>query len=208
MTWLSRRAKRGKDLDTRDPRYTARLVATQSAWWKRALDVQAPYRWNLRRLGLGFTLDIGCGIGRNLINLNGEGVGVDHNPEFVEIARARGLHVFTPEQFGATSFNAAGRFETILLAHVVEHMTEQQASGLLSGYLHLLPPRGKVVLIAPQEAGYRSDPSHVEFMDFAALRRIAAGLGLSPVREYSFPFPRWMGRLFTYNEFVSVSEKC
>lgn len=65
--------------DTPDSSYTARPVATQSAWWKRWFDVQAPYRWNLRGLRLGFTLDVGCGIGRNLVTFDGHGVGIDHN---------------------------------------------------------------------------------------------------------------------------------
>jgi SAM-dependent methyltransferase len=199
--------RRSEGLNTRDPSYTARLVATQSAWWKRWFDVQAPYRWNLRRLNLGFTLDIGCGIGRNLVNLSGHGVGVDHNEDFVEIAKARGLSVFTPEQFRATAFNAVDRFESILFAHVAEHMTEQQAAKLLSDYLQLLKPQGQVILIAPQEAGYRSDPTHVQFMDFDALRRIACEVGLTHVREYSFPFVRLVGRCFRYNEFVSISKK-
>lgn len=193
--------------DTRDPSYTARLVSTQSAWWKRWLDVQAPYRWNLRRLSLGFTLDVGCGIGRNLVNLDGHGVGIDHNRDFVEIARARGLHAFTPETFRASPFNEAESFESILLAHVVEHMTEEQATRLLGEYLPLLKLPGRVVLIAPQEAGYRSDPTHVQFMNFDALRRIASALGLTPIREYSFPFGRLVGRCFRHNEFVSISEK-
>ena len=51
---------------TRGADYAERLETLETARWKRVLDVQAPYRWNLRRLGLGFTLDIGCGIGRNL----------------------------------------------------------------------------------------------------------------------------------------------
>ena len=53
-------------------RLKARLV-----WWKRALDVQAPYRWNLRRLKPGFMLDVGCGLGRNLELVLGVCVVVD-----------------------------------------------------------------------------------------------------------------------------------
>jgi len=41
--------------DTQGPEYTDELLAKQMAWWKRILDVQAPYRWNLRRLNPGFT---------------------------------------------------------------------------------------------------------------------------------------------------------
>ena len=48
------------------------------------------YRWNLRRLDLGFTLEIGCGIGRNLEHLDGNGIGIDHNEEAVRIAHTGG----------------------------------------------------------------------------------------------------------------------
>jgi len=46
--------------DTRGDEYTQRLVALQSSWWKRFFRVQAPYRWKLHRLHLGFTLDSGA----------------------------------------------------------------------------------------------------------------------------------------------------
>ena len=44
--------------------YTERLQRIGGARWKRMLGSQAPYRWNIRRLNLGRTLDVGCGIGR------------------------------------------------------------------------------------------------------------------------------------------------
>ena len=192
---------------TKDQVYTRRLVTEECRWWKKALDVQAPYRWNLRRLSPGFTLEIGCGIGRNLIHLNGHGVGIDHNFRSIEIAKLRGLQAFTPEEFEETSFRAVDTFDSILLAHVVEHMTESEAARLLARYLHLLKPKGQVILITPQEYGYRSDQTHVQFMDFEALRRVVAKLNLIPVKQYSFPFPRFFGRLFKYNEFVVVGKK-
>lgn len=169
--------------------------------------MQLPYRWNLRRLNPGFTLDIGCGAGRNLVNLGGRGVGIDHNPYFVEIAKSRGLSAFTVDEFRDSSFNVADSFDSILLAHVAEHMTEQEATALLRDYLYLLKPEGQAILITPQEFGYRSDPTHVQFLDFEALVRIASNAGLIPLREFCFPFPRLFGRVFKYNEFVSVSKK-
>jgi len=87
--------------DTRDAEYTRRLSSLEGAAWKRWLNVQAPYRWNLRRLQLGFTLDIGCGIGRNLVNLGGHGVGVDHNERSVELARERGCDSVAVPAVGA-----------------------------------------------------------------------------------------------------------
>ena len=104
-------------------------------------------------------------------------------------------------------YNRPARFDAILLSHVAEHMTEDQVVALLQEYEALMRPDGKLILISPQEAGFRSDPTHVHLMDFAALRRISARLGFHAERAYSFPFPRWVGTLFTYNEFVVVSRK-
>ncbi len=190
------------DDGTRSEEYAARLQRREEARWKRWLDVQAPYRWHLRRLDLGFTLDVGCGIGRNLVAI--EGVGVDHNPITVDLARDRGLAAYTPAEFADSQYAVAGRFDSLLLAHVVEHMTGDEAAALLAGYLQYLRPGGRVVLIAPQEAGFRSDETHVEFMDHSALRALLEQHGLEVIREYSFPFLRPIGRVLRYNEFVSV----
>ena len=64
---------------------------------------------------------------------------------------------------------------------------------------------GRVVFITPQEVGYRSDTTHVRFVDLAVLRRHADSLGLTVDRAYSFPFPRLAGRVFRHNEFVLVA---
>lgn len=192
---------------TQDEQYAERLVTAGSAWWKRVLDVQAPYRWNLRRLNPGFTLDLGCGIGRNLLHLKGHGVGIDHNARSIQIAKSRGLDAFTPDEFERSPFYEAGRFDSLLLAHVAEHMTEEEAAALLRTYLHLVRSGGQVIVITPQESGFRSDPTHVQFMDFEAVGRILRGLEMTSVRGYSFPFPRIFGRIFRHNEFVSVSRK-
>src|SRR5690348_5340321 len=108
---------------TADPAYSRRLQRLETVWWKRLLDVQRPYRWHLRRLKVGFFLDLGCGLGRNLINAGGAGagVGIDHNADSVMTARNRGLTAFTPEQFLGSEFAVQGRFDTILLAHIAEH---------------------------------------------------------------------------------------
>ena len=123
-------------------------------------------------------------------------------------ARERGLTAFTPSEFlRSADYNRPDRFDTLLLAHVAEHMTEDQVVALLREYEALLRPEGRLILISPQEAGFRSDATHVELMDFARLARISDRLGFQPERAFSFPFPRWVGRLFTYNEFVVVSRK-
>jgi SAM-dependent methyltransferase len=192
---------------TQGPEYTDRLNRLGEARWKRLLNVQAPYRWNLRRLRLGRTLDVGCGVGRNLANLDRDAVGVDHNPTSVREARNRGLTAFTVEEFLASPQAEPGGFDSLLAAHLVEHLSEADARDVIGGYLPFLRPGGRAVFITPQERGYASDATHVRFVDFARATALAADLGLRPVTSYSFPLPRIAGRWFTYNEFVTVSEK-
>jgi len=195
------------DHDTRARRYTERLVRLQGAPWKRWLDVQAPYRWNLRRLRPGFTLEVGCGIGRNLRNLGGHGVGLDHNPHSVQEARRAGFRAFTPREFQASELARPQAFDSLLLSHVAEHMRREPLLALLREHLEYVRSGGLLIVQTPQERGFRSDPTHVEFMDLAYLRGVADELGLGRVRDFSFPLPRLFGRAFVYNEFVSVSRK-
>ncbi len=153
---------------------------------------------------LGRTLDVGCGVGRNLENLGGAGVGVDHNADAVTTSRARGFTAYTTGEF-PTSEDAATGFDALLFAHVLEHMSSADAATLVRSYLPYLRRPGKVLFITPQERGYRSDATHVEFLDLEALAAIARDCDLSVVRSRSFPFPRPVGRVFTYNEFVVLA---
>jgi SAM-dependent methyltransferase len=192
---------------TSDANYTQWLRRQESIWWKRLLDVQRPYRRHLRSLDLGFVLDLGCGLGRNLHNLAGKGIGIDHNPESVASVRARGYLAFLPDEFFVSEYARPGRFDAILLSHVAEHMPFEEARALVSTYLPFIRKDARVVLITPQEMGFRSDPTHVEFFDFEALTRLAVNLGLEVEKHYSFPFPRFVGRIFKHNEFVLLARK-
>ena len=185
--------------NTTDPWYTDRLRSRPQALWKRL--VPNPYRWNLRRLRPGRMLDIGCGVGRCLAFVDGNGVGIDHNISSVQECRARGFEAHTPEEFEAAD---RGLFDTILLSHVLEHLDAADGEALVARYLPHLRPGGCVVLITPQEAGQRSDPTHVRFVDAADSRALMGRLGVSAVRSRSFPLPRWGGRVFVHNETVVV----
>jgi SAM-dependent methyltransferase len=193
---------------TRGRDYTGRLAHLEQARWKRVLDVQAPYRWNVRRLlGGREVLDVGCGIGRNLAHLAPHAIGVDHNEHSVAYCRDRGLTAFTSDEFGATEYARPDRFNGLLVGHVVEHMTRAQAVELIASYLVYVAPGGRVVLICPQERGYATDQTHVEYTNFDAFSDICSLLGLEVSRKISFPFPRPIGRVFAHNEFVIVAAK-
>lgn len=192
--------------DTAREDYTNRLQRKESVAWKRWLDVQRPYRWNLQRLNLGFTLDLGCGLGRNLGHLGGRGVGIDHNATSVAVCRSRGFEAYTPEEFAMSPRSTSGSFDSLLAAHLVEHLPSNDVVPLLREHLRFVRPGGKLVLITPQALGYRSDPTHVQFVDFTVLRSIAEELDVREERCFSFPLPSQIaGRFFTYNEFVLVA---
>lgn len=187
--------------------YTQRLEQSDAAWWKRLLDVQAPYRRHIRRVVELPVLDVGCGIGRNLLHLDGRGVGVDTNEHSVEVARQRGLTAHRAEDFPSTDDAEDGKYRTLLFAHVLEHMDLDSASRLVGEYLPYLAPKGQVVVIVPQEVGFESDPTHVSFVGPEEIDDIAQENGLNPEDIYSFPFPRWVGRVFRHNETVAILRK-
>jgi SAM-dependent methyltransferase len=188
-------------VSTNTPDYAERLRRKQTLWWKRALHVQAPYHWNLRRQGLGRTLDVGCGIGRNLGVLPPGSVGVDHNTDSVALARSMGYNAYTVKEFMDGDLAVAGAFDGLLVAHVIEHLEREEALQVLRDYLPFVRPGGRVFLVCPQERGYASDPTHVWFARDSELQELVGDLGLQLARSFSFPFPRRAGKLFIYNEF-------
>ncbi|MTD14104.1 methyltransferase domain-containing protein [Nakamurella sp. YIM 132087] len=188
--------------------YAERLNKLQGKWWKKLLPVQAPYHWNMRRRLGGRTLDVGCGNGRNLAALGPGSVGVDHNPHLVQDCRALGLRAYTTEEFFADPVLSAPRnYDSLLAAHLIEHLEVEQAREVLGSYLPLVRPGGRILFVTPQERGYASDPTHLVFTDFTALAAISDDLGLRTVKQYSFPFPRRLGKAFIYNEFNHVAEQ-
>lgn len=192
--------------DTTGAAYTARLSRLQGARWKQLLDVQAPYRWNLRRLlGGRAVLDVGCGIGRNLAHLGPTSVGVDHNADSVRVCRERGLTAVTTDEFRHSPHTSSAMFTGLLAAHLVEHLDPGAAADVLQPYLRYLAPQARIVLICPQQRGFDSDPTHTVYFDQPALQRLSEELGLDVEWQASFPLPAWAGRWFTYNEFVTVA---
>lgn len=193
--------------DTRGEDYADRLMTKETAAWKRVLNVQAPYRWNLRRHDLGRTLDVGCGIGRNLASLSADSWGVDHNETSIKMARERGFSALTVSEWETSPERVPESFDSLLVAHVIEHMPPAQGEQVMRDYLPYLKPGGKVLFICPQERGYASDPTHVRWTTGEDLMELCRALDLEPDRWRSFPLPRFTGKLFTYNEFNVVGTK-
>ena len=98
-------------------------------------------------------------------------------------------------------------FDSILLAHVIEHMSPEAARELMRSYLPYLRPGGRVFFICPQERGYASDDTHETFTTGDDLVRLSRDVGLEAARWRSFPLPRRAGKAFVYNEFNVLATK-
>lgn len=194
-----------KEAPTSTDDYAA-FLESQQRGWKRFIDVQIPYRFNIRRICTGAVLEVGSGLGRHLKTLAGRAVGVEHNDRAIAICRAQGLEVFSSTTFAAEwEKTGRGLFDTLLFSHVLEHLSAIEARTIVKDYARFLRPGGRLVAITPQERGFASDPTHVAFCDFAALAEIMKATGFALDTSYSFPFPRWVGRYFQHNEFVVVA---
>ncbi|GAU67931.1 hypothetical protein SSP35_06_00130 [Streptomyces sp. NBRC 110611] len=187
---------------------TVRLPAdrTRRTGPARLLPTRTPYRRQLRRIGAGRVLEIGCGDGDALAGCAPGSVGVDHDPQSVAHCRARGLTAYTPDAFLAGPHARPGTFDALLTAHVLEHLDDEQVEGLLRAYVPYVRPGGGVLLITPQEAGHRAGPTPVRFTDFTLLRAFAESAGLLVRRAYSSPLPRPAGMLLRSNAFVLVGQ--
>lgn len=192
--------------DTKGKEYATRLTRLSGASWKKTLDVQRPYRKNIQKLQLGRTLEIGCGIGRLLENLPENSLGIDHNEHSINIAKSKGYSAVTTDEFkGNLREYTKVRFDSMLLAHVLEHMTTAEGTAIIKEYLPYID--GKVVVICPQEKGFKSDETHINFLKHADIETILRDCGLKIVKSYSFPFPASVGKIFTYNETIVVGQK-
>ncbi|MFJ9410770.1 class I SAM-dependent methyltransferase [Streptomyces sp. NPDC101393] len=185
---------------------TARLPSGVRTGAARLLPAGAPYRRQLRRIGTGRVLEIGCGTGDTLTGCAPGSVGVDHDPRSVERCRARGLTAYTADAFLASPHARPGAFDALLSAHVLEQLDDEQVEGLLRAYVPYVRPGGGVLLITPQEAGQRAEEAAVRFTDFPLLRAFARSAGLAVRRTYSYPLPRSAGKLLRRNVFVLVGQ--
>jgi 2-polyprenyl-3-methyl-5-hydroxy-6-metoxy-1,4-benzoquinol methylase len=197
-----------QEADTTGRWYTDRLVAMDEDRSLIRRIYLVTYRQHIRRLVRGRALDIGCGVGSNLRFLSSDSVGVEHNPTSVEAARARGFTAYVTDDFHAHAHEHRASFDTLLIAHVMEHMTHEDGVGLLKSYLPYLKPGGRVVILTPQDPNCENDPTHVRYVDFPAARALTDAVGLEVTQQHGYPLPLPLGRIRpgNTNEIVTVAQ--
>jgi SAM-dependent methyltransferase len=175
--------------------------------------VRQVYLRRHRRLCVGPTLDFGCGAGDLLAILPPGSAGFDVNPHAVAHARARGLEIAplgsadeAPDLPGV----AEGRFQTLICAHVLEHLDDPAAMVrrlLAAGAARRI---ARVVFIVPGRRGFQHDATHRQFVTRERFER--DGLIAPPgwrLGGISY-FPgnvRRLGDYLTHHELTIVHER-
>jgi SAM-dependent methyltransferase len=129
-------------------------------------------------------LDVGCGYGRNLEQLERGGfsnvTGIDINPQIVMANKERGLNCI-----GITDLNAGvGKFDLILMSHVIEHFSPLDLKSFIDNYLEFLLPNGYLVIATPLMSDYFYDDfDHVKPYQPAGILQVF-GKGNAQIQYY------------------------
>ena len=154
----------------------------------------------------GATIDFGCGAGQLLARLPNGSIGLEVNPHLVKALCSEGLTVHqargTQEDFNLPGI-AAGRFRTLVIAHVLEHLDDPAAA--LTALLSACQRVGirRVLFVVPGVKGFESDLTHRTFIDraFVEARLPTAVEGFVRSGVSYFPGPwEWIGRFFVFHE--------
>lgn len=133
-------------------------------------------------------LDLGCGAGLFLSQLQQRGigaVGVERNPIIADYGRGMGLEIITAD---ALAYLQQGddTFDGIYCSHFVEHLPFEAVEQLLQLIEQRLAPGGVLVLAFPDPESIRSqllgfwrDPEHVRFYHPELIASICRALGLT-----------------------------
>lgn len=184
---------------------TAHLARAVRSGWRAACHPQRLYQRHVQQLCPGRVLDLGCGVGRHLAHLHPSSVGVDTNRDSLAFASARGLTVLEPDELVASEHGRPSSFDVLLCSHVLEHLSFDDAIGLVARHLVYVRPGGRVVAICPQQRGQRLDPTHVTALPADRLVEVLTGAGAVVDRVSSFPLPSVAGRWFAHNETIVVA---
>lgn len=176
----------------------------------------------------GPTIDLGCGVGELLERLPAGSKGLEINKASVEHCRAKGLDVTyydgwaddwqlsavrdgvdgdearpDPLDSGDRHEIGDGRFDTLIMSHVLEHLDEPV--DVLHRLLTTAGPLGlrQVLIVVPGRAGFRSQETHRTFVDRGMLSgpTVTRDTGFALASTSYFPGNlRWIGDVFLYHE--------
>jgi len=127
----------------------------------------------------GRILELGCSDGavtRALHDRGHDATGLDLNAKKVELARERHPGIRFIHACAGDPVLADERFDTVLLAEILEHVDEATGDRILDQALRMLTPGGRLVVSVPNE-GCIPHPGHIREFDERCLRAALATRG-------------------------------
>lgn len=174
--------------------------------------VRQAYLTRAAALAPGRCIDFGCGAGELLARLGTDSVCLEYNHAAVAFCRSKGLEVGFYDGFAddwQLDQLQGQRFDTLVVSHVLEHLDDPMR--ILHRLLSACDRLGihRVLVIVPQEAGYKVDATHRTFVELPMLEAAVAeapGWRLATHSYFPFGLPV-VGRVFAYNELQVVIER-
>lgn len=172
--------------------------------------VRQHYLRNLSKNFNGPTIDFGCGVGDLLRILPTGSIGLEINDKSVAVCRANGLealhYIPEPDNYQLSLLKKKKRqFTSIVISHVLEHLSNPERS--LNAIMRAAPALGveQIVVVVPGLAGFRSDPTHQNFININTLRSksITDGTQFALFESSYFPINlKFLGKIFPHHELI------
>jgi SAM-dependent methyltransferase len=138
-------------------------------------------------------LEIAAGQGFFLDRVKAAGgimAGVEIDPELCVQIQKRGLTVHQQDFFKFLENSPDCCFDGCMAAHIIEHLTPQDATRLLLLLRRVMKPGSPLVILTPNIANLRKaagdfwrDPTHVRPYPFQALEKLFKMTGWTPVKS-------------------------
>jgi SAM-dependent methyltransferase len=135
----------------------------------------------------GYVLDVGCGDGSFLEKYSGPSLGIDAHENNTRICREKKINAIKAD---ANSFVQENTFDTVLLSHVLEHLT-QPSQVLENAYLSATIG-GRLIIVSPCLTGFMVGFNDLighrqfineEYVDHYLIRK----LGCNKLKSFTFP---------------------
>lgn len=138
-------------------------------------------------------IEIAAGQGFFLDQVKASGgimAGVEIDPELCTQIRQRGLTVHQQNFFDFLESSPDNHFDGCMAAHIIEHLTPQDATRLLTLLYRVMKAGSPLVILTPNIANLRKaagdfwrDPTHVRPYPFQALEKLFKMTGWKPVKS-------------------------
>lgn len=131
-------------------------------------------------------MDLGCGRGevlRLMIEHQLDAVGVESDPDLVDVCRQHGLKVEQSDILTFLDKQRGGGWGGVFIGHLIEHLTTADANKMIGGVHKVLEPAGRVVILSPNPnwlpgvGEFWSDPTHVRPWTISAISSLLEAKG-------------------------------